>query len=192
MILFALIRAVAVAIAFGIYLRNADWMPIACLAAMKSSLAWPAGHERFEASRAAVRLMGETGVELSVDGCAVEVGSAGDDDEFGAGGPVGPLAEPANLASLPDYLEQVSVVRIAGAVLEPLDPVDRAAKKPNRREERVDVDGGIAGVGPVLESAGPARRAWRGGRRRSTLLSARSIPAGRPRRRPWRVTAASG
>ena len=43
MILFALIRAIAmaiaVAIAFGLHLPNADWMPIACLIAMKSSLA---------------------------------------------------------------------------------------------------------------------------------------------------------
>jgi Fusaric acid resistance protein-like len=42
-ILFALIRAIAVAIAvaiaFGFHLPNADWMPIACLVAMKSSLA---------------------------------------------------------------------------------------------------------------------------------------------------------
>ena len=42
-ILFALIRAVAVsiavAIAFGFHLPNADWMPVACLVAMKSSLA---------------------------------------------------------------------------------------------------------------------------------------------------------
>ena len=42
-ILFALIRAIAVAIAtaiaFGFHLPNADWMPIACLIAMKSSLA---------------------------------------------------------------------------------------------------------------------------------------------------------
>jgi uncharacterized membrane protein YgaE (UPF0421/DUF939 family) len=41
-ILFALIRAVAVAIAvaiaFGLHLPNADWMPVACLIAMKSSL----------------------------------------------------------------------------------------------------------------------------------------------------------
>ena len=42
-ILFAVIRAVAiaitVAIAFGLHLPNADWMPIACLVAMKPSLA---------------------------------------------------------------------------------------------------------------------------------------------------------
>jgi uncharacterized membrane protein YccC len=42
-ILFALIRAIAVAIcvaiAFGFHLPDADWMPIACLVAMKSSLA---------------------------------------------------------------------------------------------------------------------------------------------------------
>ena len=42
-ILFALIRAIAtaicVAIAFGFHLPDADWMPIACLIAMKSSLA---------------------------------------------------------------------------------------------------------------------------------------------------------
>lgn len=42
LILFAVIRAVAVsitlAIAFGLHLPNADWMPIAALAAMKSSL----------------------------------------------------------------------------------------------------------------------------------------------------------
>jgi Fusaric acid resistance protein-like len=42
-ILFALIRAIAVAIAvaiaFGFHLPNADWMPVACLVAMKSSLA---------------------------------------------------------------------------------------------------------------------------------------------------------
>jgi hypothetical protein len=42
-ILFALIRAIAVsiavAIAFGLHLPNADWMPIACIIAMKSSLA---------------------------------------------------------------------------------------------------------------------------------------------------------
>jgi uncharacterized membrane protein YccC len=41
-ILFALIRAIAVsiavAIAFGFHLPNADWMPVACLVAMKSSL----------------------------------------------------------------------------------------------------------------------------------------------------------
>jgi Fusaric acid resistance protein-like len=41
-ILFALIRAIAVAIAvaiaFGLHLPNADWMPVACLIAMKSSL----------------------------------------------------------------------------------------------------------------------------------------------------------
>ena len=41
-ILFALIRAIAVAIAvaiaFGFHLPDADWMPIACLIAMKSSL----------------------------------------------------------------------------------------------------------------------------------------------------------
>jgi len=41
-ILFALIRAIAVAIAvaiaFGFHLPDADWMPIACLVAMKSSL----------------------------------------------------------------------------------------------------------------------------------------------------------
>jgi hypothetical protein len=41
-ILFALVRAIAVAIAvaiaFGFHLPNADWMPIACLVAMKSSL----------------------------------------------------------------------------------------------------------------------------------------------------------
>jgi uncharacterized membrane protein YgaE (UPF0421/DUF939 family) len=41
-ILFALIRAIAVgiavAIAFGLHLPNADWMPIAALVAMKSSL----------------------------------------------------------------------------------------------------------------------------------------------------------
>jgi uncharacterized membrane protein YccC len=42
-ILFALIRAIAVAIcvaiAFGFHLPDADWMPIACIIAMKSSLA---------------------------------------------------------------------------------------------------------------------------------------------------------
>jgi len=42
-ILFALIRAIAVsiavAIAFGFHLPNADWMPVACIIAMKSSLA---------------------------------------------------------------------------------------------------------------------------------------------------------
>jgi len=42
-ILFALVRAIAVAItvaiAFGFHLPNADWMPVACLVAMKSSLA---------------------------------------------------------------------------------------------------------------------------------------------------------
>ena len=42
-ILFALIRAIAVAIAvaiaFGFHLPHADWMPVACLVAMKSSLA---------------------------------------------------------------------------------------------------------------------------------------------------------
>ncbi len=75
--------------------------------------------ERFEVSRTAVRLADEAVVELSVDGGAVGAGPAGDDDEFGAGGP-GPLVEPVNLASLPDRLEQVSVVRIAGAVHEPL------------------------------------------------------------------------
>ena len=41
-VLFALIRAIAVAIAvaiaFGFHLPNADWMPVACLVAMKSSL----------------------------------------------------------------------------------------------------------------------------------------------------------
>jgi uncharacterized membrane protein YgaE (UPF0421/DUF939 family) len=41
--LFALIRAIAVAIcvaiAFGFHLPDADWMPIACLIAMKSTLA---------------------------------------------------------------------------------------------------------------------------------------------------------
>jgi hypothetical protein len=66
-----------------------------------------------------VRLIDEAGVELSVDGCWVEVGSVGDDDEFGAAGPVGPLVKPVCLASLSDYLEQVSVVRIVGAVDEP-------------------------------------------------------------------------
>jgi len=102
-----------------------------------------------------VRLIDETGVELPVDGCTVDVGSAGDDDEFGAAGPIGPLVEPVGLASLADDLEQVPVVRIVGAVHEPLDPVDRTGKKPDRREERVDVYGAITGVGPVLESAGP-------------------------------------
>ena len=41
-ILFVLIRAIAVsiavAIAFGLHLPNADWMPVACIIAMKSSL----------------------------------------------------------------------------------------------------------------------------------------------------------
>jgi hypothetical protein len=101
-----------------------------------------------------VRLINETGVELPGDGGAVDVGLVGDDDEFGAAGPIGRLVEPVNLASLPDYLEQVPVVRIVGAMHELLDPVDRTGKKPDRREERVDVDGAIAGVGPVLESAG--------------------------------------
>jgi len=61
-----------------------------------------------------VRLIGETGVELSVYDCAVEVGSAGDDDEFGAAGLIGPLVEPVSLASLPDCLEQVPVAGIVG------------------------------------------------------------------------------
>ena len=42
MILFVLIRAialsVAIAIAFGLHLPNADWMPVATLVAMKPSL----------------------------------------------------------------------------------------------------------------------------------------------------------
>jgi len=46
-------------------------------------------------------------------------------------GPIGPLVEPVNLASLPDYLEQVPVVRIVGAVHEPLDPVGQTGKKPD-------------------------------------------------------------
>ena len=54
-----------------------------------------------------VRLIGEAGVELSVDGCAVDVAAVGDDDEFGAAGPIGPLVEPVNLSSLPDGLEHV-------------------------------------------------------------------------------------
>jgi len=63
------------------------------------------GGERFEVSQTAVRLIGEAGVELFVDGCSAGAGSAGDDDEFGAGGPVSPLVEPVDLASLPDCLE---------------------------------------------------------------------------------------
>ena len=54
-ILFALIRAIAtaiaVAIAFGFHLPDADWMPIACLIAMKSSLAQSTDHRDAAAGR---------------------------------------------------------------------------------------------------------------------------------------------
>jgi uncharacterized membrane protein YgaE (UPF0421/DUF939 family) len=38
-LIWAIAVAIAVAIAFGFHLPNADWMPVACLVAMKSSLA---------------------------------------------------------------------------------------------------------------------------------------------------------
>jgi hypothetical protein len=129
--------------------------------------------KRFEVSRTAVRLLDETGVEPAVDGCAVGVGSVGDDDEFGAEGPAGPLVEPVCLASLSDYLEQVPVVRIVGATHEPLDPVDGARKKPDRREQGVDVGAGSRAAS--MTATMPSRRT---GDRNTSEVNVRAIPLG--------------